>query len=189
MQPAARDRQHGNRPVPRRQAPLPTHERSSRTSRWGPSSARISTKYREDFDRVFHALPGLHERRTQKAGTLSGGEQQMCAIGRALMAHPNLLLLDEPSMGLAPILVERIFEIVVEINKEGHSVPARGAERTDGARHRPPRLCPRDRADRALRRGEVAAGQRAGSQDVPRRILNRSWPRSAVIETLAFTVS
>ncbi|HYH62660.1 MAG TPA: ATP-binding cassette domain-containing protein, partial [Solirubrobacterales bacterium] len=62
------------------------------------------------------------ERRTQKAGTMSGGEQQMCAIGRALMARPKLLLLDEPSMGLAPIFVERIFETVIEVNKQGTPV-------------------------------------------------------------------
>ena len=68
------------------------------------------------------ALPRLFERRTQKAGTLSGGEQQMCAIGRALMARPKLLLLDEPSMGLAPIFVEKIFEIIVEINAQGTPV-------------------------------------------------------------------
>ena len=76
----------------------------------------------EDMDRVFELFPRLHERRTQKAGTLSGGEQQMCAIGRALMARPKLLLLDEPSMGLAPIFVERIFETVVEVNKQGTPV-------------------------------------------------------------------
>ena len=74
---------------------------------------------RESLDRVFELFPRLQERRNQRAGTLSGGEQQMCAIGRALMAQPKLLLLDEPSMGLAPIFVERIFEIVVEINKQG----------------------------------------------------------------------
>src|SRR5438876_5779551 len=74
---------------------------------------------REDRDRVFELFPRLAERRHQKAGTLSGGEQQMCAIGRALMARPKLLLLDEPSMGLAPIFVEKIFEIVVEINQQG----------------------------------------------------------------------
>jgi branched-chain amino acid transport system ATP-binding protein len=74
---------------------------------------------REDLDRVFHLFPRLAERRTQKAGTMSGGEQQMCAIGRALMARPKLLLLDEPSMGLAPIFVEKIFEIVQEINDQG----------------------------------------------------------------------
>ncbi len=72
-----------------------------------------------DLERVFTLFPRLAERKTQKAGTMSGGEQQMCAIGRALMAHPTLLLLDEPSMGLAPIFVERIFEIIVEINKQG----------------------------------------------------------------------
>jgi branched-chain amino acid transport system ATP-binding protein len=75
-----------------------------------------------DMDRVFELFPRLHERRSQKAGTMSGGEQQMCAIGRALMARPRLLLLDEPSMGLAPIFVDRIFETIVEVNKEGTPV-------------------------------------------------------------------
>jgi branched-chain amino acid transport system ATP-binding protein len=76
----------------------------------------------EDADRVYGLFPRLQERKSQKAGTLSGGEQQMLAIGRALMARPKLLLLDEPSMGLAPIFVERIFEIIVEINKQGTPV-------------------------------------------------------------------
>ena len=78
--------------------------------------------FQEDLDRVYELFPRLHERRTQKAGTMSGGEQQMCAIGRALMARPKLLLLDEPSMGLAPIFVEKIFEIVREINQQGTPV-------------------------------------------------------------------
>ena len=73
----------------------------------------------EDLDRVFDLFPRLAERKQQKAGTMSGGEQQMVAMGRALMARPKLLLLDEPSMGLAPIFVERIFEIVREINAQG----------------------------------------------------------------------
>jgi branched-chain amino acid transport system ATP-binding protein len=77
---------------------------------------------REDLDRVFTLFPRLAERRTQQAGTMSGGEQQMCAIGRALMARPTLLMLDEPSMGLAPIFVERIFETIVEVNKQGTSI-------------------------------------------------------------------
>jgi branched-chain amino acid transport system ATP-binding protein len=74
---------------------------------------------REDRDRVYDLFPRLQERRMQKAGTLSGGEQQMLAIGRALMARPKLLLLDEPSMGLAPIFVDKIFEIIKEINGQG----------------------------------------------------------------------
>jgi branched-chain amino acid transport system ATP-binding protein len=77
---------------------------------------------REDMERVFTLFPRLEERRSQKAGTMSGGEQQMCAIGRALMARPKLLLLDEPSLGLAPIFVEKIFEIIEQINKEGTSI-------------------------------------------------------------------
>jgi branched-chain amino acid transport system ATP-binding protein len=77
---------------------------------------------REDMDRVFELFPRLQERRSQKAGTMSGGEQQMCAIGRALMARPKLLLLDEPSLGLAPIFVERIFDIIKQINDQGTSI-------------------------------------------------------------------
>ena len=75
-----------------------------------------------DIARVLELFPRLKERIDQKAGTMSGGEQQMLAIGRALMARPNLLLLDEPSMGLSPILVEQIFDIIKEINKQGTTV-------------------------------------------------------------------
>ena len=76
----------------------------------------------KDLQRVFELFPRLKERESQKAGTMSGGEQQMLAIGRALMAQPKLLLLDEPSMGLAPVLVERIYETVVEINEQGTTI-------------------------------------------------------------------
>jgi len=78
--------------------------------------------FKDDMDRVFTLFPRLAERRSQKAGTMSGGEQQMCAIGRALMARPKLLMLDEPSLGLAPIFVERIFDTVREINKQGTAI-------------------------------------------------------------------
>jgi branched-chain amino acid transport system ATP-binding protein len=75
-----------------------------------------------DLERVFELFPRMKEREKQKAGTMSGGEQQMLAMGRALMARPKLLLLDEPSMGLAPVLVERIYETVEEINKQGTTI-------------------------------------------------------------------
>jgi branched-chain amino acid transport system ATP-binding protein len=80
------------------------------------------SELRGDLERVYSLFPRLSERKQQRAGTLSGGEQQMVAIGRALMARPGLLLLDEPSMGLAPIFVERVFETIVEINQQGTTI-------------------------------------------------------------------
>ena len=117
----ARDRQARDRAVAGRPAALPADD-GDREPRDGRVPAHRQAGIKEDMERVFELFPRLHERRTQKAGTMSGGEQQMCAIGRALMARPKLLLLDEPSLGLAPIFVERIFEIVKTINEQGTSI-------------------------------------------------------------------
>lgn len=83
---------------------------------------RRDKEIKHDIDRVYELFPRLQERRNQFAGTLSGGEQQMLAIGRALMARPKLMIMDEPSMGLSPILTERVFDTIVEINKQGMTI-------------------------------------------------------------------
>ena len=102
--------------------PLPAHDRDREPRDGRLPAQRTAPRSSADMDHVFELFPRLQERRDQKAGTMSGGEQQMCAIGRALMARPKLLLLDEPSLGLAPIFVERIFDIISQINKEGTSI-------------------------------------------------------------------
>ena len=88
----------------------------------GAYSVKDQSKFKSDLEEVFTRFPRLAERRNQIAGTLSGGEQQMLAMGRALMSHPKLLMLDEPSMGLSPLLVDQVFEIIKDINKDGTTV-------------------------------------------------------------------
>jgi branched-chain amino acid transport system ATP-binding protein len=88
----------------------------------GAYTRKDTAGIKRDLERVFELFPRLHERRRQLGGTLSGGEQQMLAVGRALMSQPKLLLLDEPSMGLAPMLIQQIFQIITEINERGTTV-------------------------------------------------------------------
>jgi branched-chain amino acid transport system ATP-binding protein len=88
----------------------------------GAFTRKDTKAIREDVERVYSLFPRLREREKQKGGTMSGGEQQMLAMGRALMAHPRLLLLDEPSLGLAPVIVDKIYEIIREINEQGTTI-------------------------------------------------------------------
>ena len=88
----------------------------------GAYSIKDKSGFKNDLDAIYTRFPRLHERKNQIAGTLSGGEQQMLAMGRAIMSHPKLLMLDEPSMGLSPLLVDQVFEIIKDINKDGTTV-------------------------------------------------------------------
>lgn len=88
----------------------------------GAYSQKNNSSFKDDVNRIYERFPRLAERRNQIAGTLSGGEQQMLAMGRALMSHPKLLMLDEPSMGLSPLLVDQVFEIIKDINKDGTTI-------------------------------------------------------------------
>ena len=88
----------------------------------GAFSVKDSSGFKKDLDAIYTRFPRLAERKNQIAGTLSGGEQQMLAMGRAIMSHPKLLMLDEPSMGLSPLLVDQVFEIIKDINKDGTTI-------------------------------------------------------------------
>ena len=121
----------------------------------------------EDLERVFELFPRLQEREHQKAGTMSGGEQQMLAIGRALMARPTLLMLDEPSMGIAPILVQRIYETIGEINRSGVTILLVEQNANYALDDLAPRLRARDRPGRAVGRLRPAARRPRGPAGLP----------------------
>ena len=128
---------------------------------------RDDGRINEDLDRVFSLFPRLKERERQKGGTMSGGEQQMLAIGRALMAQPTLLLLDEPSMGIAPILVERIYETIAEINKQGTTILLVEQNANFALDVSKRALRARDRRRDALRQVRGPAGEPRGPEGVP----------------------
>ena len=148
---------------------------------------RRDAELQQDLDRVYDLFPRLKERESQKAGTMSGGEQQMLAIGRALMARPKLLLLDEPSMGIAPILVERIYETIARDQPPGHDDPAGRAERQLRARRLPARLRAGDRHGRAQRRVGRAAHQPRGPEGVPGHMIALRPPRRQGASTLLYS--
>ena len=124
---------------------------------------------REDMDHVYSLFPVLGERRMNKAGLFSGGEQQMLAIGRALMSRPSVLMLDEPSMGLSPIMTQKIFSTIKELQVRGHHDPARRAERALGTGAVGPRLRHRPGRTTLSGTGPRAAGGPAGAGGLPRR--------------------
>jgi branched-chain amino acid transport system ATP-binding protein len=131
---------------------------------------RTAAENADTMEKVYTYFPRLKERKAQTAGTLSGGEQQMLAMGRALMSHPQLLMLDEPSMGLAPILVDEIFDIIETLNKAGHDDSARRAECPDGSLDCRQGLCPRGRQYRPRGHRQAAPERSCRQERLPWRL-------------------
>ena len=133
----------------------------------------------QDYERMMKLFPRLRERSEQPAGTLSGGEQQMVAMARALMGRPRVICMDEPTMGLSPLYVDRVLELIQKVNQEGVTDLHGRAERASRAADRRLRLCPADRPHRAVRAGARSAARSAH----PRRLSRRSRTnRGAVMQ-------
>ena len=150
-------------PENRRLFPRLTVEDNLRMGAFSPSAR---AKFAERLALVYRLFPRMQERRRQLAGTLSGGEQQMCAIGRALMSDPKLLLLDEPSAGLAPVVMQSIFEVVRQDERGGLHGADRRAEHPPGAARRAARLSAGDRPHQSERQLGRAAGEPRGEEGV-----------------------
>ena len=129
------------------------------------------------LDQVFTLFPRLHERLQQRAGTMSGGEQQMLAIGRALMSKPRLLLLDEPSLGLAPIIIQQIFDTIEQLRQKGMTIFLVEQKRQPGAQAGRPRLCTGERPRGAARHGRRPAGQPGRTAGLSRWLIGLSTRR------------
>ncbi len=123
---------------------------------------------------VYELFPRLHERRIQRAGTMSGGEQQMLAIGRALMSQPRLLPLDEPSLGLAPIIIQQIFDTIEQLRSKGMTIFLVEQNANQALKPGRPRLCAGERPRGAGGHRRRAVGQRGGAQRLSRRLIHRN---------------
>ena len=177
----------GDLALARGAARVPAHDRAREPGARAPTCAATRAGSTTTSTACISLFPRLKEREKQKGGTMSGGEQQMLAIGRALMANPKLLLLDEPSMGIAPILVERIYETIAEINRQGTTILLVEQNANYRARRLQARLRAGDRSGRARGQVERAADQPRSPEGIPGRMtmLTRSHRSEGAVAHLS----